>query len=197
MHVKRVGVALIVLIMSLSVTGIALGADLYKLDKSHTKVGFMVRHLVISKVRGQFMDYDATLQLDLSDMTKSSMQGSVKTASINTDNAKRDKHLRNPDFFEVEKYPEITFVSKAVQKAGNGYVMVGDFTMHGVTKEIAMPFTITEPIVHRGKTRVGFEAQMQVNRQDYGIAYNKLADTGGLAVGNKVLIEINGEAIKQ
>jgi polyisoprenoid-binding protein YceI len=185
-----------VLFMSVMLVSAAFGADIYNIDNSHTTVGFMVRHMVLSKVRGAFTDYNAMILLDEQDITKSSMQGTIKVASIDTAHAKRDKHLRSADFFDAAQYPDITFASKRIEKQGNGYVMIGDFTMRGVTKEIALPFTITKPLTHKGKTRVGFEARLEINRQDYGIAYNKLTDVGGLVVGNQVTIEIDGEAIK-
>ncbi|MDH3603245.1 MAG: YceI family protein [Candidatus Tectomicrobia bacterium] len=197
MIVKRLGMVIVALLISLGLTGGALAADEYMVDNAHAAVSFVVRHLVISKVRGQFEDFDAKLLINTDDITKSSMQGAIKVASINTDNEKRDKHLRSPDFFDADQHPEIMFVSKRIEKNGDGYVMIGDFTIRGVTKEIALPFTITEPIVHGKKTRVGFEAELEIDRQDYGIAYSKVADTGGLVVGNEVKIEINGEAIKK
>ena len=195
LHGVRIGV--LGLIASLCLSGVAFAADTYQLDKSHTTVGFMVRHLVISKVRGEFQDYEATIQFDGDDITQSSMRGTIQVASIDTEQEKRDKHLRSPDFFDADQFPQITFESKSIQKQGDGYVMIGDLTMRGVTKEIALPFSIVGPITHGKKTRIGFEAELEIDRQDYGIAYSKVADTGGLVVSNKVLIEINGEAIKQ
>ena len=180
-----------------SIAQSAWGADLYKLDTSHTRVGFMVRHLVISKVRGEFKQYDATILLDASDVTKSSLEGTIQVTSVDTGNEKRDNHLRTPDFFDVENYPTITFKSKRIEKNGEQYVMIGDFTMHGVTKEIELPFAITPLMTHRDKTRFGFSAELEINRQDYGVAYSKIADNGGLVVSDKVIIEIDGEAIKQ
>ena len=197
MIVNRMGMIAVALLMSMGLTGTALAGDAYVVDNAHAEVSFTVRHLVISKVRGKFDDFNAKLLIDTADITKSSMQGTIKVASINTNHEKRDKHLRNPDFFDADQYPDITFVSKRIEKNGDSYVMIGDFTMRGVTKEIALPFTVTEPIVHRNKTRVGFGAELEINRQDYGISYNKVADTGGLVVSNEVKIEINGEAIKQ
>ena len=197
MIVNRVVTVVVAVLISMGLTGVALAADAYTVDNAHASVGFTVRHLVISKVRGRFDTFDAKILIDPADITKSSMQGTIKVASINTDNEKRDKHLRSPDFFDAEQHPEITFLSKRIQKNGDAYVMIGDFTMRGVTKEITLPFTVTEPIVHRNKTRVGFEAELQIDRQDYGISYNTVADTGGLVVSNEVKIEINGEAIKQ
>ena len=189
--------AAVVNLMGVGLISVVTAADTYKLDKSHTKVGFRVRHLVISNVRGEFTDYDATIQLDEKDPTKSSLQGTIKTASINTNNETRDKHLRSDDFFNADQHPEITFKSKRIEKKGDAYVMVGDLTLRGMTKEIQLPFTMTGPINHKNRRRIGFEADLVINRQDYGVKYNSLADTGGLAVGNEVTIELNGEAIKQ
>lgn len=197
MIVKRWLTLGIVLLVGAAFTSGAFAADVYKLDAAHTRVGFMVRHLVISKVRGEFNDYNATIHFDPNDVTKSFMEGTIQVASVDTGNAKRDKHLRSSDFFKAEVYPTITFKSTRVEKKGDGYVMVGDFTIRGVTKEISLPFSITEVITHSKKTRFGFEAALEINRQDYGIAYSKIADTGGLVVSDKVRIEIDGEAIKQ
>ena len=157
----------------------------------------MARHLVISKVRGQFQDYEATIQFDGDEIAASSMRGTIQVASIDTGHAKRDKHWRRPDFFDADQFPQITFASRSIQKQGDGYVMIGDLTMRGVTKEIALPFSLVGPITHGKKTRIGFEAELEINRQDYGISYSKVADTGGLVVSDTIRIEINGEAIKQ
>lgn len=175
----------------------AFGADAYRLDTSHTRVGFAVRHMVISKVRGEFKQYDATLLFDASDVTKSSLQGTIQVASIDTGHEKRDNHLRGSDFFHAEEHPIITFKSKRIDKKGEQYVMIGDLTIRGVTKEIELPFAVTEPITHRNQTRFGFAAELEINRKDYGVSYNNMTDSGGLVVSDRVIIEIDGEAIKQ
>jgi len=197
LNMRKGMVSPMVVAMMSGLMSIALAADTYKLDKSHTRVGFKVSHLVISNVRGDFTDYDATIEFDENDVTQSSVQGTIETASINTNNERRDKHLRSDDFFNAEQHPQITFKSKRIEKKGKGYVMIGDLTIRGVTREIQLPFKLTGPIDHGKKRRVGFEAEMVINRQDYGVKYNNLADTGGLAVGNEVTIELNGEAIRQ
>lgn len=198
MKTKAYGATIaLILCVGMTLTQSAWGADIYKLDKSHTRVGFMVRHLVISKVRGEFKQYDATILFDANDVTESSMEGTIQVTSVDTGNEKRDNHLRNSDFFDVAEYPTISFKSRRIERKGGQYVMVGDFTMHGVTKEIEMPFAITAPMTHRDKTRFGFSAELEINRQDYGVAYSKIADNGGLVVSDKVIIEIDGEAIKQ
>ncbi len=198
MKMNATGVTIgLILIACMTFTQGAFGADIYKLDKSHTRVGFMVRHFLISKVRGEFKQYEATILFDVNNVSKSSMEGMIQVASIDTGNEKRDKHLRSPDFFNAADYPAITFKSKRIDKQGDQYVMIGDFTIHGVTKEIEMPFAVTALITHRNKTRFGFSAELDINRQDYNVAYSKLTDGGGLVVSHKVMIEIDGEAIKQ
>jgi polyisoprenoid-binding protein YceI len=126
------------------------------------------------------------------------MRGMIKVASIDTDDQKRDDHLRSPDFFDAATHPEITFSSKRVEKRHNGPVLIGDLSIRGTTKEVAIPFVITGKIVDpRGRTRIGFEATLQINRKDYGVAYHRLMDYGGLVVGDTVDIELIGEAIKE
>ena len=174
-----------------------LSADKYVTDTDHTLVGFVVKHLVITNVRGKFNEFTGVIMFDEKDITKSSMSGTIKVASIDTDNEKRDQHLRSADFFDAEKHPEIMFQSKRIEKQGEGYVLHGDLTMRGVTKPVAMPFNITGKVTHAGKTRLGFEAALEVNRHDYQISYNRTMDTGGLVVGDRVKIEIVGEAIKE
>lgn len=196
-HTKRVVTALAVF-LTFCLTSIAFGADTYAVDGAHTTVGFTVRHLVINKVRGKFNAFSGTIVYDENDVMKSSMQGMIKAASIDTDHAKRDKHLRSPDFFDSDGHPEITFNSKSVIKKEDGLILVGDLTMRGTTKEIRIPFEITGKIKDpSGKTRIGFEASLRINRQDFGISYSKTMDNGGLIVGNRVNIELVGEAILQ
>jgi polyisoprenoid-binding protein YceI len=174
-----------------------LAADMYVTDPMHTSVSFTVRHLTIYKVRGKFNEFSGTIMYDENDMTKSSMQGTIQAASLNTDNEKRDNDLRSAQFLDTEKFPEITFISKRVEAQNGGYVLIGDLTMRGVTKEIAIPFTILGKVVHRGTTLLGFEASLQINRHDFGITYNKVMDNGGLIVGNTVEIELIGRAVKK
>lgn len=182
-------------IAALATAGMA--ADKYAVDPSHSSVGFAVKHMVVSKVKGYFNDYAVNIVYDDKDITKSSVEVAIKMASIDTKAAKRDEHLRSPDFFDAAKYPEITFKSKRIEKSGEGYVAVGDLTMRGVTKEIQLPFTfagvITDPY---GNTRLGLSAATKLNRQDYGVSWSKTLDNGGLVVSDDVEIEIEIEAIK-
>lgn len=176
----------------------ALGADVYQVDPQHTDVGFSIRHMVINNVKGSFRDFAGTIEYDGKDPLTLKAGGTIKVASIDTGIAGRDEHLRGPDFFDVGKYPEITFQGERVEKQGDGYALIGKFTMHGVTKEIALPFTLSGPIVDPyGKTRIGIESSLTLNRQDYGINWSKTLDNGGLMVGNDVKIEIGIEAVRQ
>jgi polyisoprenoid-binding protein YceI len=194
---KRWVLGIVALGIGLGLVSPALSADKYVTDTDHTLVGFVVKHLVITNVRGKFNEFTGVIIFDEKDVTKSSMSGTIKVASIDTDNEKRDQHLRSADFFDAEKHPEIVFQSKRIEKQGEGYMLHGDLTMRGVTKTVTMPFNITGKVTHAGKTRLGFEAELEVNRHDYQISYNKTMDTGGLVVGNRVKIEIIGEAIKE
>ncbi len=196
-HMKCI-VTVFAMLLTLCMTGVALGADTYQVDRSHTTVGFTVRHLVINKVRGKFNEFSGTIVYDEKDASKSSMQGTINVASIDTDHEKRDRHLRSPDFFDAAGHPEITFKSKRVEKDGDGLVLVGDLTMRGTTKEIHIPFEITGKIKDpSGNIRIGFEATLRIDRQEFGISYSKTMDNGGLIVGNRVNIELIGEAVLQ
>lgn len=194
---KRKAMLALTMLATLLLAQQTFAADTYKPDVSHTLVGFSARHFVITKVRGKFNDFAATITYDENDITRSAMTGTIKVASIDTDNEKRDNHLRSADFFDAEKFPEIMFQSKRVEKKEQNHVLIGDLTMRGVTKEIAVPFTVTEKITDpQGKTRIGFEAHLRLNRQDFGIAWNKTMDSGGLVVSDTIDIEIIVEAIK-
>jgi len=178
-----------------SVTG-ALGADVYQVDPSHTFVSFTVRHLAIYKVRGQFHSFVGAIHYDAADITKSALEGTIQVDSIDTDQEKRDQDLRSEQFFDVESFPTITFTSQRVEKRGAAHVLIGALTLRGVTQEVAIPFSLTGPVEHMGKTYLGFEAAFEINRQDFGMSYAKLMDAGGLVVGNTVRIELSGRAVK-
>ena len=174
-----------------------LPADKYAIDPAHCHIGFAVRHLVINNIRGRFTDYTGTIFFDEQDITRSSVEITIKAASINTDFAARDEHLRTADFFDVAKYPEITFKSSRVEKRGAGLVAIGTFTMHGVAKEIVLPFKVNGKSSFQGATHLGVEAVMTIDRRDFGMTWNATLDTGGLVVGNDVNIELNIEAVKR
>jgi polyisoprenoid-binding protein YceI len=184
--------------VSLMVAPVVRSADTYVIDVAHSWIGFSVRHMMVTNVRGRFTDFSGTIAYDEQDITKSSVSVTIKAASINTENADRDRHLRSADFFDVEKYPEITFVSKRIEKRGADYVCLGTLTIRGVSKEVAIPFTITGKVKdQRGNTRIGVEASLTINRLEYGISWNRLLDAGGMVVGNDVKIELSIEAVNR
>jgi polyisoprenoid-binding protein YceI len=173
------------------------GGD-YKIDPAHSIIGFAVRHLEINWVEGRFKDFSGTIRFADADITKSSVEFTAKIESIDTGVEARDKHLRTADFFDAVKYPEMTFKSTRVErKAKDSYVLHGDFTLKGVTKQISLPFTITGAIKDPwGNTRFGINAQTKINRRDYGITYGNTMENGGLDVGNEITISLQLEAVK-
>jgi polyisoprenoid-binding protein YceI len=173
-------------------------ADKYELDTSHTSVEFAVKHMVISTVKGAFSDVTGTILYDEKDITKSSVDVLIKVASVNTNNEKRDEHLKSADFLDAGKYPDITFKSKQVQKTDEGLVLTGILTIRDVSKEVSMPFEITGKLTDPwGNVRIGAETELEINRQDYGVSWSKNLDGGGLVVGDKVKIEISLEGVKK
>ena len=177
--------------------GSSFAVDKYEIDQAHSYVGFSVRHMVISNVKGNFTDFSGTIMYDESDISKSSANVKIKIASIDTDNENRDEHLRGKDFFDAEKYPEMIFESFRLEKKGNDYIMHGYLTMHGIKNEIAVPFEILgSAIGFKGEERIGFEGSAKVNRKNFGIAFNALMETGGLVVGDEVKIDLQIEAVK-
>lgn len=171
----------------------------WKLDQAHSVVSFNISHMVISEVAGRFTDFDVTLVNEKDDFTDGKLNATIKVKSINTDNEGRDKHLRSADFFDAEKYPEMKFVSKSFEKTGkNTYKIVGDLTIHGITKPITLETkyngTVTDPW---GNTRTGFKATTTVNRKEFGIVYNQTLETGGLLLGEDVDVTINVELTKE
>ena len=187
------------LLMMTAMTALpVLAADVHTVDKSHSEVSFQVRHLV-TQVRGNFNDYEGTINLDPANLEKSSVDFRIKAASIDTNNADRDKHLRSEEFFFVEKYPEITFQSKSIKKAGKDtYNVTGTLTMRGVAKEVTLPVTwlgaVKDPW---GNEKAGFELNTKLNRKDYGLVWNKTLDQGGYLLGDDVKVVINLEAAKK
>ena len=171
----------------------------YTLDPAHSTIGFTVRHLVINDIPGRFRDFAGSIQYNSEKIGESSVTFTAKAASVDTAIEARDKHLRTSDFFDVEKYPEITFKSTRIEKKGaDSFVAHGDFTMRGVTRVIAIPFrlhgTVKDPW---GKIRLGVEAGLTINRNDYGITWGSKLDNGGLVIGNDVKINLLLEAVKQ
>jgi polyisoprenoid-binding protein YceI len=173
------------------------GGD-YNIDPAHSIIGFSIRHLEIAWVEGRFKDFVGTIKFDDSDVTRSSVEFTARVESIDTGVEPRNAHLRTADFFDVAKHPEMTFKSTRVERKGkNGYVLYGDFTLKGVTKQVQLPFNVTGAIKDPwGNTRFGINAQTRINRRDYGITWGKALENGGLDVGNEVTINLQLEAVK-
>jgi len=182
-------VALLVLALALP----AFGAE-WIADNAHSEVGFRIRHLMISNVKGKFKDYTVTLTTDDKDkLTK--VEATIDAKSIDTGNEKRDEHLRSADFFDVEKQKDITFKSTKVTQSGKDKIKItGDLTMHGVTKPVTFDGTITKAMKDPfGGTRRALAAKTKINRKDFGLNWNKAIETGGVVVGDEVNIETEFE----
>ncbi|BCT77550.1 polyisoprenoid-binding protein [Sinomonas cyclohexanicum] len=170
----------------------------WKFDPAHTRVGFSTRHAMVTKVRGAFNDVEGIINVDVDEPTNSSVKVTIKVASIDTRNAQRDEHLRTNDFFDAPHHPEITFVSKRIdQVEENSFIVSGDLTIRGVTKEIALPIEFvgieTDPF---GNMRAGFEGSRRIDRKDFGVNWNAGLDSGGVLVSDRILLEFEISAIK-
>ncbi|HVN09949.1 MAG TPA: YceI family protein [Patescibacteria group bacterium] len=172
----------------------------WKVDPNHTAAQFSVKHLGVSTVRGAFMKTTGEVQLDEKDITKSQIDVTVDTTSVDTRNETRDKDVKSPNFLDVATYPTMTFKSKRITSAGDGKLkLTGDLTLHGVTKEVTFDVDGPSPAIKDpwGNLRRGASATATINRQDFGINYNKMIDTGGLVVSNDVQITIDIEFIRK
>jgi len=168
---------------------------MYDIDAKHSYIGFRVTHMGLAEVPGAFRDFNGSVNYDGKDVSKSSVNFTTKVTSVDTGVAPRDNHLRTADFFEVEKYPDMTFKSTKVEKKGNKWEVTGDFTLKGVTKQITIPFTVNGMMKdQKGNVKMGISAQTMINRQDYGVKWgNKLPD-GTLALSDMVKIDLQLEA---
>ncbi len=185
-------------VVAFLLTASSLFADTFNVDKVHSESTFQVRHMM-SKVSGKFDDFSGKINADRAKPSASSVEFTIKAASINTGNADRDKDLRSANFFDVEKFPEITFKSSTIvpTKKKDVYDVTGELTMHGVTKHVTLPVEFNgfgkDPW---GGERAGFSLTTTINRKDYGINWNKALDNGGVLLGEEVTININIEAVK-
>jgi polyisoprenoid-binding protein YceI len=170
----------------------------YTIDPSHSRVGFVARHAMVTKVRGGFNDFAGTFTVDADDLAGSSATLTIQAASVDTRNADRDGHLRSNDFFAMEEHPEIRFVSTDVEHVGGAeYRVTGDLTLRGVTKPVTIDLEYTGTAVDPwGNTRVGFEGSTVVNRKDWGLVWNAALDGGGILVSEKVTLEFEISATK-
>lgn len=169
----------------------------WNIDTTHSSVQFTIRHLVISKVRGAFKTWQGVIDFDPEDAGASKVAARIEAASIDTREAKRDDHLRSADFFDVEKFPELTFDSKKVDKDGDKLRITGDLTIHGVTRSVELDAEFggigKDPW---GNERIAFEARTSVNRKDFGLGWNQVLEAGGVLVGEQVEITLDVQAIK-
>ena len=195
---KRIFVS-ITTIIALALPTFAL-ASTWTIDLDHSNVGFKVKHLMVANVKGSFDKHTGVVEINDKDITKSKVEVSIDTNSINTNVQKRDEHLRSADFFDVAKYPTITFVSKKVAKAGNNKLKVtGDLTLHGVTRPVVLD---VEPISKEskdpwGNIRRGTTATTKIDRKNFGLTWNKGLETGGVLVGDEITITLEIEMIKK
>jgi polyisoprenoid-binding protein YceI len=171
----------------------------YKLDAAHSRIGFVARHAMVTKVRGAFNDFDGEGFLDGTNPENSTAKVTIKTESIDTRNGQRDGHLRTNDFLDVPNYPEIKFVSTATRKLDETtFELTGDLTIKDVTKSVTIPLeyqgAATDPFGHQ---RVGFEGSINISRAEYGITWNAALETGGVLVSDKIVLEFEVSAIKQ
>ncbi|MDF1562758.1 MAG: YceI family protein [Deltaproteobacteria bacterium] len=169
--------------------------ETWKIDTAHTSANFKVKHLLIATVRGQFTGITGTVKLDPEDLGKLEVDVTIDATTVDTGNEQRDRHLKTADFFDIKKHPTITFVSKKVEKKGDELKVSGDLTLNGVTRPVVLEVEdISEPVLNPAKwySRAA-TASTVINRQDYGVSWNKTMDTGGAVVGDEVKIEIDIE----
>ena len=171
----------------------------YVLDPAHSSIGFVARHALVTRVRGSFSEVDGTAVIDGGNLAASSVNVTVKTASVDTRQDDRDAHLRSGDFFDAETYPDITFTSTSVQQVSDdGIEVTGDLTIKDVTRPITLPLTYMGSAVDPfGNNRAGFEGSIQVNRKDFGLTWNAALETGGVLVSEKVTLEFDISTIKR
>ena len=193
--IRRTLVAFLAITATVMMALPAAGAD-WNVDTSHSSVTFEVKHLAISKVKGAFGEFSGTVTGEADKPETLAVEVEIQVASVNTGNEKRDDHLRNPDFFDVDKFPTMTFKSTGVKMNGDEGVLTGDLTLHGVTKSIQLELEyagmITDPW---GNTRMGFSAEGEIDRTEFGLTWSKAMETGGLVVANEVEIELEIELV--
>ena len=167
----------------------------YNFDRAHSSIGFRVKHMGLVDVPGYFRDFTGTINFDGKDVTKSTVEFNAKMTSVDTGVANRDTHLRSADFFEVEKFPEMTFKSTKVEKSGNQWTITGNLTLKGVTKQVSFPFNIAGFIPGERGTRMGATAETMINRKDFGVNYGNKLPNGTPQLSDDVKVILNIEAV--
>lgn len=170
----------------------------YTIDPTHSRIGFMARHAMVTKVRGSFNEFEGSGSFDSENPANSHLQLTIKAASIDTRNPDRDGHLRSNDFFDMETYPEITFASTAIEHTGDDeYRVTGDLTIKAVTKPVTIEFEYSGTAVDPyGNQRIGLDGKTTINRKDWGVNWNAALEAGGVLVGEKVTLEFDVSAIR-
>src|SRR4051794_19865547 len=182
--------------MSATTTIIPTGT--WAIDKAHSKVGFAVKHMGIATVRGEFKDFEGVLEVG-DDLTTATARGTIKVASVDTNEPQRDEHLRSPDFFDAEQYPELTFESTSIEALDDeAFRVTGKLTLHGVTSEVVLHGDVQGTDVDPwGNERVGLEVTGQISRGDYGMKFNQALGSGNMLVADKVKLVLDISAVKQ
>lgn len=187
---------MIAVVAAFTLTAQTAAAATYQVDPVHSQVEFTVDHLVVFKVSGTFSEYEGKIEADAATKTLKSTSASIKVASLDTREAKRDEHLRSADFFDAASHPTLTFVSKKVEGSGDNITVRGDLTIRGTTREVVLKGRFrganTDPW---GNVRAGFSASTVINRHDYGLNWNKALETGGVVVGDEVTINLEIQGI--
>jgi polyisoprenoid-binding protein YceI len=186
-------------IVAVTIAGAAAQAEVYEIDPSHSTVGFKIRHLAISSVPGRFGDFSGTIEFDPKNINKSHTEASIAIKSINTDNKKRDDHLKGADFFDEAKHPAISFKTTKVEPVSEStFKATGDLMMHGITKPVTLDVEYTGSATDPwGNKRVGFAATTSLSRKDFGITWNKALDAGGVVLGDEVKVTLEIEGIEK
>ena len=180
-------------------TAVGTKTSTWNIDPAHSVAEFKVKHMMISNVKGQFTALKGSLTLDEADVTRSKVEATIETASVNTREPQRDAHLKSADFFDAEKYPELTFVSAGIKQTGDGELAVtGNLTMHGVTKSVTFAVEGPTPPAKDpwGNLRIGLSATTKINRKDFGLNWNAALETGGILVGEEVALALDVQLVK-
>ena len=181
-----------------TVTTPAVTTGTYNVDPAHTRIGFVARHAMVTKVRGSFKEFEGTGYFDAENPNRSSLELSIKVASVDTGNNDRDAHLRSNDFLDLEAYPAITFKSTEVEQlSSDEYKVTGDLKIKDVTRPVTIVFEVSGPVQDPwGNNRIGLEGRAEINRKDWGVSFNVALEAGGLLVSEKVVLEFDVAAVK-
>ena len=198
MSLLRINILVLAGLLVIAAAVPASAAEAYTIDPVHSSIGFAVKHLMVSEVKGEFTDYEGTVVYDPENVAATQINVVIQAASIDTRLKQRDDHLRSSDFLKTDEFPLITFNSRGVNKTENNVVIVGDLTIRGVTKTVSIPAQISGPFANPlgGGEVIGIIGETVINRQDFGVSWNKAMDSGGYVVGDDVKLVISVEAKK-